>query len=159
MSKQLLGQKAPDFSLTSSSGDTVKLSDFDGIWKVLFFYAKDGSPTCKRGCLSFKDQYDLFRSLTPPVEVIGISQDTVEQHKEFKEELQLPFTLLSDPDRKVAVDYGVANHLGLFPAKSSFLLGPDNTIHHVYDWLFRPRTHVAKILSAMSRITDGDRFE
>ena len=106
-----------------------------------------------------KDQYDLFRSLTPPVEVIGISQDTVEQHKEFKEELQLPFTLLSDPERKVAVEFGVANHLGLFPAKSSFLIGPDNTIHHVYDWLFRPRTHVAKILSAMSEVTDGARFK
>ena len=60
MSKQLLGQKAPDFSLSSSSGDIVKLSDFDGMWKVLFFYAKDGSPTCKRGCLNFKEQYELF---------------------------------------------------------------------------------------------------
>ena len=155
----LIGSTAPEFTLNTSEGEVFSLSDLNGQWKVLFFYAKDGSPTCKRGCLSFKDQYDLFRSLTPPVEVIGISQDTVEQHKEFKEELQLPFTLLSDPDRKVAVDYGVSNHLGLFPAKSSFLLGPDNTIHHVYDWLFRPRTHVAKILSAMSRITDGDRFE
>ena len=155
----LIGSTAPEFTLNTSDGEMFSLSDLNGQWKVLFFYAKDGSPTCKRGCLSFKDQYDLFRSLTPPVEVIGISQDTVEQHKEFKEELQLPFTLLSDPDRKVAVDYGVSNHLGLFPAKSSFLLGPVNTIHHVYDWLFRPRTHVAKILSAMSRITDGDRFE
>jgi len=155
----LIGSTAPEFTLNTSDGEMFSLSDLNDQWKVLFFYAKDGSPTCKRGCLSFKDQYDLFRSLTPPVEVIGISQDTVEQHKEFKEELQLPFTLLSDPDRKVAVDYGVSNHLGLFPAKSSFLLGPDNTIHHVYDWLFRPRTHVAKILSAMSRITDGDRFE
>ena len=155
----LIGSTAPEFTLNTSDGEMFSLSDLNGQWKVLFFYAKDGSPTCKRGCLSFKDQYDLFRSLTPPVEVVGISQDTVEQHKEFKEELQLPFTLLSDPDRKVAVDYGVSNHLGLFPAKSSFLLGPDNTIHHVYDWLFRPRTHVAKILSAMSRITDGDRFE
>jgi len=155
----LIGSTAPEFTLNTSDGEMFSLSDLNGQWKVIFFYAKDGSPTCKRGCLSFKDQYDLFRSLTPPVEVIGISQDTVEQHKEFKEELQLPFTLLSDPDRKVAVDFGVANHLGLFPAKSSFLLGPDNTIHHVYDWLFRPRTHVAKILSAMSKITDGDRFE
>lgn len=96
MSKQLLGQQAPDFSLTSSSGEVVKLSDFDGIWKVLFFYAKDGSPTCKRGCLNFKEQYELFQSLTPPVEIIGISEDSVEDHKRFKEELGLPFPLLSD---------------------------------------------------------------
>ncbi len=154
----LIGSKAPPFSLQTSEDDNFSLSDLDGQWKVIFFYAKDGSPTCKRGCLSFKDQYDLFRSLTPPVEVIGISQDSVEQHKEFKEDLQLPFTLLSDPGRKVASEYEVATHLGVFPAKSTFLLGPDNTIHHVYDWLFRPRTHVAKILSAMSKVTDGAGF-
>ncbi|MBT4392392.1 MAG: peroxiredoxin [Euryarchaeota archaeon] len=154
----LIGSTAPTFALKTSDNEDFSLSDLDGQWKVIFFYAKDGSPTCKRGCLSFKDQYDLFRSLTPPVEVIGISQDSVEQHKEFKEELKLPFTLLSDPGRKVALEYEVATHLGVFPAKSTFLLGPDNTIHHVYDWLFRPRTHVAKILSAMSDVTDGAGF-
>ncbi|MFQ3360425.1 MAG: peroxiredoxin [Candidatus Poseidoniales archaeon] len=154
----LIGSTALPFSLKTSDDEEFSLSDLDGQWKVIFFYAKDGSPTCKRGCLSFKDQYELFRSLKPPVEVIGISQDTVEQHKEFKQELQLPFTLLSDPGRKVATEYEVANHLGIFPAKSTFLLGPDNTIHHVYDWLFRPRTHVAKILSAMSNVTDGAGF-
>ena len=154
----LIGSIAPSFSLNTSEGDDFSLSDLDGQWKVIFFYAQAGSPTCKRGCLSFKDQYDLFRSLTPPVEVIGVSQDTVEQHREFKEELQLPFTLLSDPGRKVAAVFEVATHLGVFPAKSSFLLGPDNTIYHVYDWLFRPRRHVAKILSAMSKVTGGAGF-
>ena len=106
--------------------------------------------SCKRGCLNFKEQYDLFRSLTPPVEVIGISQDSVDQHMEFKKELGLPFALLSDPDRKVAEQFGVPVHLGVFPAKSSYVLGPDNTVRHVYDWLFRPRKHVAKIISALS---------
>ena len=38
----------------------------------------------KRGCLSFKEQYDLFKSLEPPVEIVGISQDTAEDHKKFK---------------------------------------------------------------------------
>ena len=78
MANQLSGKKAPEFTLPSSSDETFSLSDFDGQWKVVFFYAKDGSPTCKRGCLTFKEQYDLFQSLTPPVEVIGISQDSVE---------------------------------------------------------------------------------
>ena len=158
MSNQLVGQSAPDFSLKSSTDEVVKLSDYDGKWKVLFFYARDGSPTCKRGCLNFKEQYELFQSLTPPVEIIGISEDSVKQHREFKSELDLPFTLLSDPDRSVAEMFNVPVHLGTFPAKSSFVIGPDNTIHHVYDWLFRPRRHVAKILDALSRITDGGRF-
>ena len=150
----MVGSKAPDFTLKTNEGEEFSLSDLDGQWKVLFFYAKDGSPTCKRGCLSFKDQYDLFRSLEPPVEIIGISQNSVSEHREFKEELQLPFTLLSDPDRKVAESFKVSVHLGTFPAKSSFVVGPDNTIHHVYDWLFRPRQHVANILSALSSVTN-----
>ena len=145
-----VGEKAQDFELETSEGDIFRLSDLENEWKIVFFYAKSGSPTCKRGCLNFKEQYDLFRSLTPPVEVIGISQDSVDQHMEFKKELGLPFALLSDPDRKVAEQFGVPVHLGVFPAKSSYVLGPDNTVRHVYDWLFRPRKHVAKIISALS---------
>ena len=145
-----IGEEAEEFELMTSEGGVFRLSDLDGQWKIVFFYAKSGSPTCKRGCLNFKEQYDLFRSLTPPVEVIGISQDSVSQHMEFKKELGLPFTLLSDPDRKIAEQFGVPVHLGVFPAKSSFVLGPDNPVRHVYDWLFRPRKHVAKIISALS---------
>jgi len=145
-----VGEKAQDFELETSEGEVFRLSDLENEWKIVFFYAKSGSPTCKRGCLNFKEQYDLFRSLTPPVEVIGISQDSVDQHMEFKKELGLPFALLSDPDRKVAEQFGVPVHLGVFPAKSSYVLGPDNTVRHVYDWLFRPRKHVAKIISALS---------
>lgn len=128
-----IGEEAGEFALMTSEGDEFRLSDLDGQWKIVFFYAKSGSPTCKRGCLNFKEQYDLFRSLTPPVEVIGVSQDSVSQHEEFKKELGLPFTLVSDPDRKIAEQFGVPVHLGVFPAKSSFVLGPDNTVHHVYD--------------------------
>ena len=84
MANQLSGKKAPEFTLPASSGETFSLSDFDGKWKVVFFYAKDGSPTCKRGCLTFKEQYDLFQSLTPPVEVIGISQDSVEVFRAWR---------------------------------------------------------------------------
>ena len=66
MSSSLIGQKAPDFTLPTSDGESFSLSELDGQWKVLFFYARDGSPTCKRGCLSFKEQHDLFQSLTLP---------------------------------------------------------------------------------------------
>tara|TARA_B100001996_G_scaffold380991_1_gene369529 strand:+ start:1251 stop:1724 length:474 start_codon:yes stop_codon:yes gene_type:complete len=157
MSKQLIGQTAPNFTLQSSTGESISLADYDDKWKVLFFYAKDGSPTCKRGCLNFKEQYELFQSLTPPVEIIGISADSVEDHRRFKEELDLPFPLLSDPDREVSEAYGVPLFLGKFPGKSSFLIAPDREIHYCYDWLFRPRRHVAKILNTLSKLSsDGE---
>ena len=150
----LIGTNAPDFSLDSSEGEKFDSSKMKGHWYVLFFYAKDGSPTCKRGCLSFKEQYHLFRSLEPPVEIVGVSQDTAEDHKQFKEELQRPFTLLSDEGRAVADAFDVPVHLGRLPAKSSFVIDPEGVIRHVYDWQFRPRHHVAKILDALSSITE-----
>ncbi|DAC22394.1 MAG TPA: peroxiredoxin [Candidatus Poseidoniales archaeon] len=155
--RSLIGQRAPNFTLESSEGEMVSLSDFDGQWKVVFFYSLNGSPTCKRGCLNFKEQYSLFRSVD--CEIIGISQDPKNDHKEFKEENELPFPILGDPNREAAKAYGVSMHLGQFPSKSSFVIAPDGTIRHVYDWLFRPRTHVAKILAALSDVTDGGRFE
>jgi len=54
--------------------------------------------------------------------------------------------------------YEVPVYLGQFPAKSSFVIGPDREIHYVYDWLFRPRNHVAKILAAMSDVTERREF-
>ena len=107
--------------------------------------------------MNFKEQYELFQSLTPPVEIIGISEDSVEDHRRFKEELDLPFPLLSDPERDVAQAYGVPLFLGKFPGKSSFLVAPDRKIHYCYDWLFRPRKHVAKILNTLSKLSsNGD---
>ncbi|MAT48650.1 MAG: peroxiredoxin [Euryarchaeota archaeon] len=141
---------APDFTLLSHDSSEVSLSDFKGKWVILFFYARDGSPTCKRGCLSFKEQYDLFKSVN--CEVIGISNDSIQSHREFKELLDLPFPLLSDDEEVVRNLYDVPTYLGKFPGKSSFLINPEGEIIHVYDWLFRPRRHVAKILSKLTNV-------
>ena len=63
--QSLVGTTAPDFSALTSEGDEFSLSDLDGRWKVLFFYAEDGSPTCKRGCLSFYYQIRNEKLLKP----------------------------------------------------------------------------------------------
>lgn len=145
----VIGQKSPDFMLLDDNGQTFSSKNLDGAWRIIFFYARDGSPTCKRGCLTFKEQYDLFESAG--CKIVGISKDSVEQHKEFKKELGgLPFPLLSDINGEVSSLFGVSKLLGTFPTKSSFLVNPDNQIVYVYDWLFRPRKHVAQILSKLS---------
>ena len=64
-----VGEEVPEFELETSEGSVFKSSELEGQWKVIFFFAKSGSPTCKRGCLSFKEQYELFQSLEPPVAV------------------------------------------------------------------------------------------
>ena len=106
------GEKAPNFQLQTSDGEAFELSQLDGEWKIIFFFAKSGSPTCKRGCLSFKEQYELFRSLEPPVEVIGISQDTVEQQKNSR--MRICRSTFCRINRDVSDVYGVPLHLGMF---------------------------------------------
>ena len=156
VSKDLIGEIAPEFLLMDDEGNEFDSRSLNGEWRILFFYAKDGSPTCKRGCLTFKEQHDLF--VSAGCSVVGIGQDSAERHREFKEAFSggLPFPLLSDPDRTVASMFNVPMHLGRFPAKSSFLIGPDDTVHYVYDWLFRPRRHVAKILADLTSVTGGE---
>ena len=61
-----IGEVVPEFELETSEGDMFRLSDLEGQWKVVFFFAKSGSPTCKRGCLSFKEQYELCLLYTSP---------------------------------------------------------------------------------------------
>jgi len=150
----LVGQVAPSFTLAMEGGEIFDSSSLDDTWRVVFFYSRHNSPTCKRGCLTFKEQHDLFSSAG--CSIVGIGPGTVEEQAKFREVLgDLPFPLLADPDRIVGQKFNVPMHLGQFPAKSSFLIGPDNTVRYVYDWLFRPRRHVAKILADIS-VVRGD---
>ncbi|MEK9651422.1 MAG: redoxin domain-containing protein [Poseidonia sp.] len=154
MKTNLVGQKAPDFMLEDDQGTVFDSTTLHGTWRIIFFYSRHGSPTCKRGCLTFKEQHDLFASAG--CSVVGVGPGSVEGLASFKATLgDLPFPLLADPDRVVGQKFNVPMHVGQFPAKSSFLIGPDNTIRYVYDWLFRPRRHVARILADISSVT-GD---
>jgi thioredoxin-dependent peroxiredoxin len=155
MSKSTIGQIAPDFILQSDDGSMFDSKTLHGQWRVLFFYSKHNSPTCKRGCLTFKEQFELFKSAG--CSIVGIGPGSLEKLKDFKLALgDLPFPLLVDVDRTVGSAYNIPLHLGQFPSKSSFVIGPDNKVHYVYDWLFRPRRHVAKILTVISTVAGGE---
>jgi len=96
---------APDFELSSDTGEKVKLSDFRGRPVVIYFYPKDDTPGCTTEACEFRDAYDVFRDRG--AEVLGISPDDVRSHEKFKTKYGLPFTLLADPDHQVAEAYGV----------------------------------------------------
>jgi len=154
MNQGIIGQEAPNFVLQTDSGEMFDSKSLKGQWRVIFFYTRNNSPLCKRGCLTFKEQYELFNSAG--CSVIGIGPGTLENLKNFKSTLgDLPFPLLADTDRAVGISYNIPLHLGQFPTKSSFVIGPDDKVHSVYDWHFRPRRHVATILSNISSVSGG----
>ena len=100
-----VGDRAPDFTLQDQNGNTVSLSDFLGRRVVLYFYPKDNTPGCTRQACAFGALYGQFKA--KGVEVIGVSKDSVNSHAGFAKRQNLPFILLSDPDRVAIEAFGV----------------------------------------------------
>jgi peroxiredoxin Q/BCP len=98
------GKPAPDFELTTDSGESVKLSDFRGKPVVLYFYPKDDTPGCTTQACGIRDSYGEFKKAGAVV--LGVSPDDEKSHVKFKEKYELPFSLLADPEHKVAEQYG-----------------------------------------------------
>ena len=91
-----VGEPAPDFTLTSMTGQPVRLGDLRGVAEVvLFFYPRDNSPACTTEACSFRDSYEAFRDAG--AEVIGVSSDSVESHRKFAGRLGLPFPSSATP--------------------------------------------------------------
>src|SRR5580700_395433 len=99
------GSVAPDFTLPSSTGKDVSLRALRGKKVVLYFYPKDDTPGCTREACSFRDNLPKFSS--KDATILGVSPDSSESHDQFKAKHQLPFTLVSDTNGKLAEDYGV----------------------------------------------------
>ena len=108
--------KAPDFTLASDKGDTVKLSDLRGKPVVLYFYPRDDTPGCTTEACAFRDQKAALAKLG--ARVFGISPDDVASHVTFRDKYELNFPLLADVDHAVAEKYGAWREKNLYGKKS-----------------------------------------
>ena len=151
-SKVEVGSTAPDFSLLSQSGQMVNLKDFIGEKPVvLFFYPKDDTPGCTKQACAFRDDYEGFGKLD--AEVIGISSDSVESHRSFAAKHDLPYTLLSDEERKLRKLYGVPNTLGLFPGRVTYVIDTEGVVRRVFSSQLGVEKHVEEALKALRSIS------
>lgn len=99
------GDPAPDFHLKSDDGKVYSLSQFAGKKVLLYFYPKDDTPGCTKEACSFRDTFPQFTK--KGVEILGVSNDDLDSHGNFRKKYNLNFPLLSDPDHKVSEAYGV----------------------------------------------------
>jgi peroxiredoxin Q/BCP len=99
-----IGDIAPDFELPDDEGKPVKLSDFRGKKVVLYFYPADFTSGCELQACKFRDGYPQIEEQNAIV--LGVSPDSVDSHRRFREAHNLPFHLLVDKDLKVATLYG-----------------------------------------------------
>ena len=100
-----IGDKAPDFTTTSESGETIKLSSFKGNKVFLYFYPKDNTSGCQAEACSIRDNYNVFEKSDIPV--FGVSGGTEKSHKSFIDKNNLPFPLLMDKEFEIANLYKV----------------------------------------------------
>jgi peroxiredoxin Q/BCP len=146
------GKPAPDFELASDSGERVKLSSLRGKPVVLYFYPKDDTPGCTTQACGIRDVYADFRDRGAVV--LGVSPDDEASHVKFKEKYSLPFTLLADPEHKVAEEYGVWKERNLYGKKSmgiersTFVIDADGNVAKTMRRV-KPDTHAADVLAAL----------
>ena len=100
-----VGDAAPDFSATTDTGTTLRLSDLRGRRVVLYFYPKDDTPGCTTQSCGFRNAYPQIEERNAVV--LGVSPDGQKSHQKFKSKFNLPFTLLVDEDHAIAEAYGV----------------------------------------------------
>jgi peroxiredoxin Q/BCP len=146
------GKPAPDFELTTDSGETVRLADLRGKQIVLYFYPRDDTPGCTKQACGIRDTWDAFRATG--AEVFGVSPDGEESHAKFKQKHALPFTLLADPDHEVTERYGFwgqksfagKKYMGV--ERSTVVIGADGTVEKVFRRV-KPADHAAQVLNAL----------
>ncbi|PKN03252.1 peroxiredoxin [Candidatus Dependentiae bacterium HGW-Dependentiae-1] len=120
------GKLAPNFSLPDQDNKLRTLSEFRGSYVVLYFYPKDNTPGCTKEACGLRDNFDTFAKQS--IIIVGVSYDSPETHAQFKEKHQLPFTLLSDTDKKVAHLYGANRKLIPLPQRMTFIINPQGII-------------------------------
>jgi peroxiredoxin Q/BCP len=149
------GNVAPEFELPDQTGELHSLEDYRDQWVVLYFYPKDDTPGCTTEACEFRDNIFAFKKLN--AQIIGVSLDDVDSHKEFAEEYNLPFPLLADTDGTAADAYGVKTRMmGWTVAKrQTFIINPQGLVAKHYKKV-KPDTHSAEVLADLKALGASD---
>jgi thioredoxin-dependent peroxiredoxin len=150
-----VGSKAPSFSLESDQGKKVSLKDFAGKKVVLYFYPKDDTPGCTKEACSFTENIGALRK--SGAVVLGVSADSVESHKKFKNKYGLIFPLLSDPNRETIQKYDVWKEKNMYGKKmmgverTTFVIDEQGKIAHIFPKV-KVDGHTEKVLEKLKSL-------
>jgi peroxiredoxin Q/BCP len=152
------GDPAPKFCLNDQDGGEVCLEELLGRWIVLYFYPRDNTSGCTKEALDFSSAIEELRSLG--AEVFGVSPDSTESHRKFKDKHGIEVTLLSDPDHRVLQAYGAwgtkkmygKEHQGVL--RSTLIIDPSGEIARIWRRV-RVKGHVDEVLEVLRSIVSG----
>jgi len=148
-----VGDKAPEFVAFDQNGEQIQLSDFKGKKLILYFYPKDNTPGCTSEACNFRDNYDFW--IEKGYQVIGISPDSPVSHQKFIEKYDLPFPLLSDPEKKIIKAYGAWGLKKLYGReyeglkRSTFVIDDEGNIMEIFKTV-KNKTHTEQIVKKLN---------
>ena len=137
------GQQLPDVEFVTEDSEKLAAEDLTGRKTVLYFYPKDDTPGCTKEACAFRDRMEDYRGAG--IQVYGVSLDSPESHRRFREKHNLNFPLLTDVDGHAAEALGVLRENREKANRVTFLLDPDGKIAKVYPEV-SPETHADEIL-------------
>lgn len=136
MSGLNVGDKAPNFTLSTDGNNEISLSDFLGQSVILYFYPKDDTPGCTKESCAFRDALPQFEQLNTAI--IGLSKCSVAKHDKFKAKYDLNFPLASDENGNTCENYGTwvekkmygKTYMGI--ERSTFLINDKGEIAEIW---------------------------
>lgn len=149
MSELKIGDPAPAFSAPNQDGNMVSLEDFKGKKLVLYFYPKDNTPGCTAESCNLRDNYQRFQA--QGFEILGVSPDSQKSHLNFIAKQSLPFSLLSDVDKKILKAYNAWGLKKMYGKeyegvlRKTFVISEDGMILEVIDKV-KTKEHTEQIL-------------
>lgn len=142
-----VGDQAPDFSLSDAQGKTYHLAEMVGSKVALIFYPKDNSYLCTQQMCSVRDAFAELKD--QGIVVWAISSDSPQSHQEFSNQQHLPFTLLSDPVKRVIAQYGLKGWV--YDTRSTFLINENGTIVAIIAKDIDVKNHAQQIIDAFQK--------
>ena len=149
-----LDQAVPDFT-AAATGGPFTLSARRGTKLVLYFYPKDNTPGCTTEGMNFRDMYPQFEAAG--ADIVGISRDSVKSHDNFKSKLELPFTLISDPDEAVCALFGVIKMKKMYGKevrgieRSTFLIDGEGVLRREWRGV-KVAGHIDEVLASVAAL-------
>jgi peroxiredoxin Q/BCP len=147
------GKAAPAFTLENSKGEKISLADFRGQNVIVYFYPRDDTPGCTKEAQGFRDLWVKIKK--EDTVILGISPDGAASHEKFIKKYKLPFTLLSDPDRKVMTKYGAFGDKMMYGKKtrgvirSTVWVAPNGRVRKHWARIAKAAEHPAAVLEAL----------